>query len=54
MKQPQGLEAQVGGVYLMNSMNESVVGIKGQEIVDRAYELLELVESAYREGKSQL
>lgn len=34
----------------MNSMNESALGIKGQEIVDRAYELLELVESAYRQG----
>ncbi len=34
----------------MISMNESAVGIKGQEIVDQAYELLELVESAYRQG----
>ncbi len=34
----------------MSSMNESAVGIKGQEIVDQAYELLEIVESAYRQG----
>jgi len=34
----------------MNSMNESAVGIKGQEIVDRAYELIEMVESAYQQG----
>ena len=34
----------------MISMNESAVGIKGQKIIDQAYELLELVERAYREG----
>ncbi len=34
----------------MSSMNESALGIKGQGIVAQAYELIELVESAYREG----
>ncbi len=34
----------------MNSMNESALGIKGQEIVDRAHELVEMVESAYKES----
>jgi hypothetical protein len=34
----------------MNSMNESALDIKGQEIVDQAYELVGLVELAYKEG----
>ena len=34
----------------MNSMNESALDNKGQEIVDQAYELGELVELACREG----
>jgi hypothetical protein len=34
----------------MNSMNESALDIKGQEIVDQAYELVGLVELSYREG----
>ena len=34
----------------MTSMNERTVDIKGQKIVEQAYEVVEMVESAYREG----
>ena len=34
----------------MASMNERAVDIKGQKIVEQAYDVVEMVESAYREG----
>jgi hypothetical protein len=49
-QKPQGPESPSWRSLPMNSMNESALDIKGQEIVDQAYELVGLVELAYREG----